>query len=149
MSNFLLEVQGNKLLNQSIFAHRLQIYDDRIVFKKRGFIKKEEVTIAYTQIAQANLRSGLMFSTIEIINSGGFENAIIKHVPNKDAKRAKNIIDRKIREVHSKPEHNLNKNSTISDILEKSLSRVDELYKKGRLTKKEHTKKRNEILSHN
>ena len=72
MSNFLLEVQGNKLLNQSIFAHRLQIYDDRIVFKKRGFIKKEEVTIAYTQIAQANLRSGLMFATIEVINSGGF-----------------------------------------------------------------------------
>ena len=149
MSSFLFEAQGNRLLDQAIFPHRLRIFDDRIVFMKRSFIKREEITIAYMQIAQANLRSGLMFSTIEIINSGGFENAIIKHVPNKDAKRAKNIIDRKIREVHSKSEHNLNKNSTISDILEKSLSRIDELYKKGRLTKKEHIKKRNEILSHN
>lgn len=122
------------------------IYDDRMMFKRRRWFKIFEITITYNHVAQANLTKGVFFATIEIINSGGYENASLKNIPNKDATKAKKMIDQKIRLVHTK-----DKGFTIADDkkvqkLEKSLNRLMELLRKKRINKREFNKRKKILL---
>lgn len=146
MSNQLLEIKANKLLNRTIFPHKLKIYDDVMVFWKRGIIRIHEVTISYNQISQVYLSRGLIFGSLEIINSGGVENIIIKHVPKKQAIKAKNIIDQKIYHVHAKEENKEEKDVAGVHEFEKSVNRLKELLNRGKISKREYERKRKQML---
>lgn len=146
MSNLLLKVKGNRMLNMRLFAPILLVYDDLVVFRTRGIIKINELTLSYNQIAQVNLNRGLIFGTLEIINSGGVGTIEIKHVPKWDAKKAKAIIDQKIYKVHSREDHKETSDPAHVHKVEKSIIRLTELFNRGRITKKEFQRKKVEIL---
>ena len=146
MANLLLVIKGNRIKNGSIFAHQLLIYDDLMVFKKRGLITRHEVTISYNHISQVYLTRGLIFSTIEIINTGGIESIFIKHVLNGQAYQAKKTIDKKIHYAHEKDKNRVEERGLEIQNLEASLNRLKELLNKGKITSREYNKKREKLL---
>lgn len=145
MSHLLLEVKANKFLNRSMFRHKLFMYDDKMVFKTRSIFKIREVTISYNHISQVFLSRGLIFGTLEIINTGGVKDIVIKAIPKGDASKAKKIIDKKIHQVHASPDK-VKRGKEHVESVEKSLSRLKELLHREKINKKEYNKKRKSIL---
>ena|SRR3972149_5845911 len=145
MSNLLLELQGNNVINRTIFPHKLYLYDDILLYKKRRFLRVKEVTIAYSHIAQVNLLRGIMFATMEIVSTGA-ENIKVRGVRKDLATRAKKIIDQKMFMEHAKhkPDHSQNPNELLK--YEKSMQRLKELFIRGRLSKREYNERRKELL---
>ena len=149
MSSLLYKIQRNRLRARTLFNATLEVYEDYVVIKKRIWFNLHEVTISFNHIAQANIIKGPFFSTLEIVSSGGYENAAIKYVLNKHAKKAKSIIDQKIYRMHQKQDgkrkfehhedHQIEK-------FEKSLSRLKELQARGKISKKEFDQKRKRLL---
>lgn len=158
MPHQLLEIEASKTMNKTLFAHKLHIFDNKMVYHARKyFIKVTEITIPYTHVAQVYLTKGLIFATLEIINTGGTKDIIIKYVPKKQAEQAKRIIDSKIHNIKESPFSKeksqaplLTKKSQHQEIevesVEMALSRLDELLIRNRISKKEHEKKRKSIL---
>ncbi len=145
MAHLLLTLTANQLLNRTMFKQRLYVYDDKMVYRTRNFIKVKEVTTSYNHISQVHIDSGIFFATIEIINTGGLESITIRHVNKRDAKRTKDIIDKKVHFAHSKVTSIEPKGETVHDI-EKSLSRLKELLNKGKISDKEFKVRRGELL---
>ena len=145
MSNLLLELQGNNFINRTIFPHRLFLFNDILLYKKRKFLRRREVTIAYSHISQVNLVRGIIFATIEIISTGS-ENIILRGIPKDLASRAKKIIDQKIFMEHAKhiPDHSQDKNELLK--YDKSIQRLKELFMRGKLSKKEYNERHRELL---
>ncbi len=148
MSNLIYQINTYRVRARTIFKSTLKIYDDYIVFRKRKWFTVTEITITYNHIAQANLIKGVFFSELQIINSGGSENAVIKYVLNKPAVKAKKILDQKIyryqatggdkRKYEAKPH--------AVDTFEKSLARLHELVNKGKISEREFEKKKRELI---
>ena len=157
MPHLLLTLEANKLMNKSIFTHKLHIFDNKIIYEARTYlIRVTEITISYNHVSQVYLVKGLYFASLEIINTGGVKDIIIKYVPAKQAEKAKRIIDAKIHgmsdESYTKPKNKevvtiSKKGSDIHlDNVENNLSRLNELLLRKRITKKEYEKKRKEVL---
>lgn len=146
MSHLLLAIEGSRIRNKTIFAHKLLIYDDLMIFKKRGLIRRHEMSISYNHVSQIYLRRGLIYSDLEIINTGGIESIIIRYVLNGPAQRAKQIIDKKIHYAHQKQKERVSDDKEAVQRFEKSLNRLKELLAKGRISKREYNKKREELL---
>ncbi len=130
-----------------------------MVYRAREkFVIVTEVTISYNHVAQVYLTKGIIFATLEIINTGGTKDIIIKFVPKKKAEQAKRIIDSKIHNLKENPfSKEKSQNTTIStkrpsspelelDSVELALSRLEELLVRNRISKKEYEKKRKSIL---
>lgn len=101
MSTLLYDLKANRLMNKTFFIHHLKVYDNNMVYEKRRLpFHKEETTISYSHVSQVNLIKDLFFAHLEIINTGGVENILIKYVGKKKGKEAKNIIDAKIHRTH-------------------------------------------------
>ena len=139
-------------MNKNPFAHHLFIYDDKMIFKTRVLFKHMETTISYNHVSQVNLINELLFSHLEIINTGVVENIFIKYVGKRAGKEAKKVIDQKIHHTHARtPQndqyspHNMVGESNIQDI-EKSLIRLNELLARGSIDRAEYNKRRSSIL---
>lgn len=150
MSNLLVEIKGNKYLNRTMFPHRLYVYDDRVVYKSRKLFRISETSITYNHMSQVDVTRGLVFASLEIINTGGVKDILIKYVPKKKALRAKQIIDQKIQQIHrggNRTEHNgqFDEDSTVIKT-EKALSRLKELYHKEKISSREYNKRKKKIL---
>ena len=146
MPTLLLKLGGNKYVNHTMFRPHLYIYDDYIIYKKRSkFVKLEEITVSYNHIVQVYLHQGIVFATIEIMNSGA-DNVKVKGVWKKTAKKAKKIIDKKIHHVHHIPTETFGLKSTVVAKMEKSIARLNELLESGRISQREYNKKRSELL---
>jgi hypothetical protein len=145
VNNLLLKLKGNPYINKSIFHHRLYLYDDILLYRKRKFFKVKEVTIAYSHIVQVDIISGIIFSSISILNPAT-DTIEIKGVPKHIAKKAKKIIDQKIHMAHAK--HSPAKMDISNDMVkyEKSLNRLDELLQRGLITDKEYDERRNDLM---
>lgn len=145
MSTLLLELVGHRELNHTIWPPHLYIYDDLIIFKKRRFFKVYEITVSYSHIVRINLHKGLLFASLELVTSAD-ENIIIKYVGKNKAAKAKKIIDQKIYTALAK--HNVESVKSIhpSYEYEKALHRLKELYAKGRITKKEYSARKADLL---
>jgi hypothetical protein len=145
MSTLLFEVAGNRELNHTVFPPRLLIYDDHLVYSKRRFFKVNEISIAYSHIAQVNLLRGIFFARMEIDTNAGMS-VEVKYVPKKEAIKAKTMIDRKIYNALAK-----NKSEPVTTIgesesYEKALSRLKELHGKGKISEKEYKKRKADFL---
>ncbi|MBI2414539.1 hypothetical protein HYV31_01690 [candidate division WWE3 bacterium] len=149
MSNLIYEIKTNKIRAGAIFDTILRIHEDFIVLWSRHWFTVNEYTITYKHIVRAHLIKRIFFSNLQIMDSTGNENAIIKHVWNSDAIKAKKLIDQKINLVHSSE---MNRKELESrgvaeiDNLEKSLGRLKELVAKGRLSEKEYEKRKKTML---
>lgn len=159
MSHLLLTLEANKLMNKSIFTHKLRIYDNKIIYEERTyFIRVTEITISYNHVSQVYLVKGIYFASLEIINTGGVKDIIIKYVSAKQAEKAKRIIDAKIHGVSDESFTNPKNKEIITltkkghdlrlDGIESNLSRLNELLLRKRITRKEYEKKRKEVLKH-
>ena len=149
MSHLLLEIKANKYLNRTMFPHRLYVYDDKVVYKQRKLIKITETTISYNHMSQVDISRGLFFASLEIINTGGVKDILIRHVGKRKAMAAKRIIDQKIHNIHATskhPESNKFREASEIETLEKNLNRLKELHSKGRITSREHEKRKKKLL---
>ncbi len=160
MSHLLLTIEASKVMNRAVFAHKLFVYDNKLVYRARTYlIRVTEVTISYNHVAQVYLVRGIYFASLEIINTGGTKDIVIKYIPAKQALHAKRIIDAKIHGLSDEPfikagdqkeTFSIRKREKGKDIhldeVEKSLSRLNELLLRKRISKKEFEKKRKEVL---
>lgn len=149
MSNLLLEIKANKYLNRTMFPHRLYIFDDKVVYKTRGLFRISETTISFNHMSQVDVTRGIFFASLEIINTGGVKDILIKHVRKSKAMKAKSIIDQKIHHIHNAanhPEQSRYAAESLIEKTEKDLNRLKELLLKEKLTQKEYNKRRNKVL---
>ena len=139
----------NRIKAHNIFPRSLKIYDDLLLFKIRKWFNVDENTITYNHIAQVSLKNGVWFSTIQIITSGGFDNPLIPHILKKHAKKAKGIIEEKVQRTHisgpDKEEFEAREDTKLIEY-EKSLSRLKELNRRGRISDNEFEKKKKKLL---
>lgn len=152
MSTLLYDLKASRIMNKTFFVHHLRIYDNNMVYERRRLpFHKEETTISYNHVSQVNLIKDLFFAHLEIINTGGVENILIRYVGKRAGKEAKNIIDAKIHKTHGvyTPHHNEQKHETTPIeiaskthpvIDEKALIRYKDLLNQGRISKMEYNK---------
>lgn len=140
-------------MNKTFFVHHLRVYDSNMVLDRRRLpFHREETTIAYGHVSQVNLIKDLFFAHLEIINTGGVENILIKYVGKKAGKEAKNIIDAKIHRAHgayqphqagqiaefpSQTAPNVNTQEIVDD---KAFTRYKDLLNQGRISKMEYNR---------
>jgi hypothetical protein len=124
----------------------LYIYDEYMVYVKRGFIRRNEATISYNHVSQVYFRKGYIASSIEVINTGGVENINIPWVNTQDAQKAKKIIDQKVFHTHARVSGKEKSLGIGSPDFERRLARLRELVARGEMSKKEFEKRREEML---
>lgn len=146
MPNILQVVTSMRLFSRELHPTKLFIYDENMVYVKRGIIKRNECTISYNHVSQVYLRRGYITSSLEIINTGGVENIEIKYLPIEDAKKAKRIIDQKIAHTHARVSGRSAHFQESSPEFEKQLARLKELKLKGMISEREFERKRKEML---
>lgn len=149
MSNLLIEIKGNKYLNRTMFPHRLFVYDDKVVYKARKLFRVSETSITYNHMSQVDVTRGIFFASVEIINTGGVKDILIRYVPKKKALKAKRIIDQKIHRIHNAnehPEHGRYSDDSNLVKMEKSLNRLKELHHKEMISTREYNKRKKKIL---
>jgi hypothetical protein len=145
MPTLLVELQGNRSLNRTIFAPHLYIYDDLLIYRKRRLLKINEVTISYNRIAQVILTRGIFFAGMEIITTGP-DHISIRFVSKKKATKAKRIIDQKIYHSHAKHRPDAQAGGATSLEYEKALNRLRELLSKEQITQREFNKRKADLL---
>lgn len=146
MSTQLIHIAGNRIYNKTLFRPHLYIYDNRVVYKKRSWISKDELVITYNHIAQINIHKFIVrFAHIEIITTA--QQVIkVRWVKKGQAIKVKRLVEQKIHQAHRKhskhPEHT---NLEINDF-ELSLKRLKELLTTGKITDREFKKKKKHLL---
>ncbi len=140
-------------MNKTFFVHHLRVYDSNMVLERRRLpFHKEETTIAYGHVSQVNLIKDLFFAHLEIINTGGVENILIRYVGKRAGKEAKNIIDAKIHRTHGVyqsqqagqnaefPSQTAQSAETQEIVDDKALTRYKDLLNQGRISKIEYNR---------
>ena len=140
-------------MNKTFFVHHLRVYDSNMVLDRRRLLfHREETTIAYGHVSQVNLIKDLFFAHLEIINTGGVENILIKYVGKRAGKEAKNIIDAKIHRTHGVylphqagqvdefPSQTAPTADTQEIVDDKALTRYKDLLNQGRISKIEYNR---------
>lgn len=147
MATLLLKLSGSKTFNRTFFAPHLFVYNDMLLYRKRSFFKVNEITIAYSHIAEVNLLKGIFFARIEI-NTTAQKPIIIKYANKEQSVRAKKIIDQKIYSAHAKHKPENEPANVQNEVhgMEKSLNRLTELHNRGKINNKEHDSMRKKLL---
>ncbi len=147
MSTLLLKISGSKTFNKTIFAPYIFIYDDILLYRKRKLFSVTEITVAYSHIAEVNLKRGVFFAALEI-NTTAQKTIIVRYLNKGLASHAKKIIDQKIHFAHAKhkPESEVTAHQNQVSEMEKSLNRLNELYNKGKISEKEFNSSRKQLL---
>lgn len=101
ISEFPRVYRTTRLAWGSIFFPQLLIFDHHhVLTRKRKFplawIVHEE-SIPYAKIGSVTLKKGLMYSTIEIENTGGVDPIIFKGIGNRQALEVRDLIERMTR----------------------------------------------------
>lgn len=142
MSQLLLKVKADALRSMELIPASLEIYDDKIIFRDRGLLSRKESTISYKQISQVSLNKGLVHSTLEVINTGGFKNIRLEHINNDLAISAKALIEQSIQQAHATGEA---RKDLIPGVLER-MEQLKELLDRKLIDKKEYEEKKKVIL---
>jgi len=153
MSALLYDLKASKIMNKTFFTHHLKVYDHAMVFERRRLLfHREEVTVSYSHVSQVNLIKDLFFAHLEIINTGGTENILIRYVRKSKGSDAKRIIDAKIHTTHGAyaphRSQEFQQGNTSDDmpahteqiIDDKAFVRYKDLLNQGRISKTEYNK---------
>jgi hypothetical protein len=139
-------------MNKTVFIHHLKVYDHAMVLERRRLpFRKEEVTVSYSHVSQVNLIKDLFFAHLEIINTGGTENILIRYVGKKQGSDAKRIIDAKIHTTHGayaphpgqggQQDNGVAVAAGTEQIIDsKALARYKDLLNQGRISQLEYNK---------
>ena len=79
MSTLLLKISGSKTFNRTVFAPYIFIFDDILLYRKRKLFSVSEITVAYSHIAEVNLKRGIFFATLEI-NTTAQKTIIVRYL---------------------------------------------------------------------
>ena len=142
MSKLLLKVKADALRSIELIPAILEIYDDKIIFRDKGLLSRKESTISYKQVSQVSINKGLIHSTLEVINTGGYKNIKLEHIGNKLDLEAKELIENFVHIVHTSDFSLASNNDPL-----KKLEELKILLEKGFINEKEFNAKRKEILS--
>lgn len=151
MSIRLLKLQGNRSLNRTIFEPSVNVYDTKIVHRKRSLFKINETSIPYNHIAEVNVIQGIFFAEFSIYTTSKKE-ITLRWVSKSKAKKAKDIIDHKVYEAHHKKIDDTHQGTSASikvstiGSYEKSLNRLEELLQQKRISRHEFAKRQKELL---
>lgn len=149
MATLLLKLTAYFLLNRTIFPPKLYVYDDFLVYKKRCWFVIKEITIAYNQISQVTLDTGIIFGHLKV-SSTGVEDIHIKYLFKGASIHAKKIIDQKVYHAHSLQQYQHPSNNKRVEkevkLFERSLQRLQELNKRGKISKKEMKRMKKQYL---
>jgi hypothetical protein len=123
-----------------------------VLERRRLPFSKEEVTVSYSHVSQVNLIKDLFFAHLEIINTGGTENILIRYVGKRKGSEAKKIIDAKIHTTHGAYEPHQGQDHQQANgqdyqpshseqvVDSKTLVRYKDLLNQGRISKTEYNK---------
>lgn len=79
---------GNRL-----FPTRIEITDKAVIRRKRSWLSSEEMSISLFKVASVRIKTGLVWSEIDIESTGGSD-SITSHGHKKaDARRIKQLIE--------------------------------------------------------
>jgi hypothetical protein len=137
----LMKVKGSKILSNT-WKQEMTITDEGVESEILVVGKRKKKFITYDRIAQVNLSNGLAVSDLEVVNSGGGDNIIVKAVNKKVAKEAKELIDKKVKENTTRTV----RTESIIDI-PSQIKKLSELKEQGIITVNEFEKKKGELLS--
>lgn len=146
MATLLHSIKSIRLYSREFHPTTLNIYDEYMVYIKRGLIRRNEATISYNHVSQVYLRKGFLTASIEIINTGGVENILISYLDKSQARKAKQIIDQKIYHSHAKVSNMPQTGHHQTPDFEKKLARLKELKLRGAISEREFEQKRKEML---
>jgi hypothetical protein len=144
MSKLLITVKSDPLRKFEVIPKELQIYDDKIVFRDKGMLSHKESTILYPQVSQVVLNQGLVHSTLEIVNTGGFKNIKIEHIKKDLAMTAKESIEEIMRFMHSGGAHP--QPQVASADPKAKLKQLKEMLDEDLITQEEYEQKRAALL---
>lgn len=129
-----------------------------MIYKKRHLLSAEEITLSYNMIAQVILKKfPIVFAHLDLVTTGSDTEIKIKWAIKSKAIKAKQIIDKKVHQTYrslmepdmpTRPNVHAalySQNDNI-DSLERSLVRLDELLKQGKISKGEFNKKKHVLL---
>lgn len=144
MSKLLLIVKADGLRSIELIPAILEIYDDKIIFKDKGLIKsRKESATSFKQVSQVSINKGLVHSTLEIVNTGGFKNIKLEHVKNKLAIEAQKVIEEYTNMVQTQNIPATNTNPTPSE----RMNTLQQLLDQGLIDKEEFEQKRKAIIA--
>src|SRR3989344_5655858 len=143
MSLLLRKVKANPLRSVELIPAVLEIYDDKIVFRDKGLLSRKESTISYKQVSQVSINKGLVHSTLEIVNTGGYKNIKLEHVKNKLAIEAQKAIEEYTNMAQTQNIPTPNTSPTPSE----RINTLQQLLDQGFIDKEEFEQKRRAIIA--
>lgn len=143
MNLLLYALEASRTMNMEIFGRYILVYDQNLLYKYRGWIRKHETTIAYTHISKFFLTEGLFFSDIEVVDDGLKESIKMRFVPKRGARIAKFLIEEKVKISSGKA---TNKDLEVLDKIEKYIHRLHQLKKEKKISHRELEKRTYEFL---
>lgn len=145
MGTLLLRLKGSMLFNFTLFSPFLYIFEDLMMFRRRNWLVVREITLSYNQISRVDLTIGIFFSHLDLFTTSR-DDVHIGFVNKRMASKAKNIIDRKIHQAHTKNKYEEQERNPELNKYERAMNRLKELYNKERITKREYDKKKKMLL---
>jgi len=143
MNLLLFSLEANRTMNMEIFGRFLNLYDQNVVYKHRGWIRKYETSISYPHISKFFLTEGLFFAEVEIVAPGLKESIRLRYVSKSGARIAKFLIDEKVKVFNGKATE---KDLENIDKIEKYVKRLHDLLKERKISHKEIEKRREIFL---
>jgi len=132
---------GSKLLGASTIDEL--IFTDQYVMSRRwegsGYIKRK---IYYSDIAQINVKKGLIACEVEIVNRGEGPNARITGLPYDEAVRVQQMLD-----AHKADKMDARNTTIVSGSHIDDLERLATLMEKGILSREEFEREKSRILA--
>lgn len=92
----LLRVQGSMLLSNT-WKQELVITEHDVRGEVLQAFKRIKMSLPYDRIAQVNIVRGILSAELEVVNKGGTDNLIVRGLSKRDAERAKDLIEERMR----------------------------------------------------
>lgn len=134
----LMKISASKILSNS-WKQEMIITNSGIETEVLRTGLRVKKNIPFDKIAQVSVKNGVLASTIVITNYSGNDNVTLTGVNKKDATKAKELIENKIKETHS-----LSSKSAVSPADE--IAKFKDLLDSGSITKEEYDAKKKQLL---
>lgn len=98
VGNLIMTVKGSKILSNS-WKQRLDVSDKGVEGEMLILGKRKIGFIPYTKIAAVVVENKIFSATLEIINTGGIGNIVVKGLKKDYARQVKEFLETKLVEV--------------------------------------------------
>ena len=137
----LMKLNGSKMLSNT-WKQELIVTDTGVEAEILIVGRRTKKTLPYERIAQVNLSNGILTTDIEVVNTGGADNVVVRAVNKKEAVKAKELIEQKMLEISTK-----RNGTTVADDIPAQIKKLSDLKQQGILTEVEFNSKKSELLA--